>query len=594
MAVLVAGVAHAELRAHSLFSDNMVLQRGKPVNIWGWAEPGESITVTFDGQTKTTKANDNAEGKWSVLLDPMTASSTPNPLIIKGESGAVECKNVLVGDVWLCGGQSNMEHDLHSIYDGDIEMMSANFPNIRLMTVPKLADLEPQVNFTPLNEFNSWVSVFEEKGSWKVCSPETVGDFAGIGYIFGRRIHMATGVPIALIDLSVGGTTIETWTSLDALQSIPGSEGPLGLAEASRAEEVAGFDPKEDLEERIEGWKHEIDVREHYKMGPVPAPTALRSAPTIEGNEPGAYYNGMVAPLHGLTAKGIIFNQGHNNAEAHIRPKFYANAFKAMVGDWREDLGDSNLPFGIIAFVSGGQAQTLDNFELMMVDAAPYVREAQQRAYTDLDNMGFTAAYDQQSSFYHPHDKVQLGERMARWALGTQYDVHLGYKPARLLSAEKTGNRYILTFDRDLQLAHENIRPIEGMGIAGSDQRFYPANARFVVKGKDQWDRDELDHAKVEVWSDFVGDPKAVRYAWARNPLGNLANWSHMERVIALPSFRTDNWPIPFGPESEAMKDSRDSSAWREQMNELRKVAREQIVQRKRQEAELLYKNTRE
>jgi sialate O-acetylesterase len=584
-AVLVlCSSAGAEVRVHNTFGDNMVLQRGKPVSIWGWARTRESVTVTFGGQKKNATAD--REGRWSVALDALEASGEPRILTIKGPSNTVRYENVLVGDVWLCGGQSNMEHELDSIYHANVEKASAHYPNIRLMTVPFAESREPLEDVTPVNEYSGWNRNFKKKGYWIVCSPKTVGRFCGIGYLFGRRLHMVGRIPIGIVDASVGGTTIETWTSPATMKGIPESVGLYAQWEQKLTLGRERFNPERDLEQRIRNWQGESEVRKRLNMPPVPKPSGLRTEPKIDHNEPSVRYNAMIAPLKGMALKGVIFNQGWNNAGRDCRPTLYAKSFKGMIGDWRKIFGEDDLPFGVIAFTSGGTPQTLDNFELMMLHAAPWIREGQFAAYKDLKNVGYTAAYDTQMTWYHPFNKRPLAERMARWALATQYGISLGWRPAVLVSHERKDNTIVLTFDREVVQLWENKRPIEGMAIAGEDRHFYPAKAHYAVKGKDRHNRDILDQRKVVVWNELVPDPVAIRYAWAQNPLGNLSNRAHHERMIPMPCFRTDDWPIPFGPESDAPE--------REAFNRLRNRAKELMKKRKRLEAELLYRQTRE
>ena len=582
----------AEVRVHSTFGENMVLQRDKTLRVWGRADKNEAVTVSFNGQTKKAGADEN--GRWSVEIGPFKANGEPQSLTVKGTDNTITLKNILIGDVWLCGGQSNMEHELHSIYHSDVEIPSAHYPNIRLMTVPFAMSRKPEENIAPLDEWSGWNGSFKRKGYWMVCSPETVPRFCGMGYLFGRRLHMVSRIPIGIVDMSVGGTTVETWTSAESLKKVAGYDAVLADRQKQREEKRKRFDAKKDLENRVRDWTRQSEVRKRLKMPAIPQPTEPLTEPQIEQSELSVRYNGMTAPLRGMAIKGIIFNQGHNNAGRDCRPTFYANSFKAMIGDWRNVFGEDDLPFGIIAFVSGGEPQTLDNFELRMLDGAPWVREGQVAAFKDLENVGFTAAYDQQMNFYHTFNKRLLAERIARWALGTQYGIRLGYLPALLVSHEKKDNTIVLTFDRDVQQLYENRRPIVGMAIAGEDRHFYPAKARFGVKGKDRHNRDILDNRKVIVWNDLVPKPVAVRYAWARNPLGNLGNKMHHERMIPLPTFRTDNWTITFGPDADDMKGQDFRSKRHEQWNTLRKKAEAAIKKRKRLEAELLYKQTRE
>jgi len=441
----ICGVAPAEVRVHHIFDSNMVLQREKPIRVWGWAEAGEPVRVEFAGQRKTATAG--RDGKWAVELDRLPASDRPRIFVVKGKSNTVTCDNVLVGDVWILGGQSNMEDVLESVYHGDVEVASANFPKLRLITIPVCASPKPVDDFPRINEYNAWTSRYERKGSWFVSSPETAKRFSAIGYVFGRRLHMAGRVPIGLIDASRGGTTVEAWTSRGMLSTIAEAEALLKEWDAR----IAAYDPQKSLQDRIRGWERDTERRKKEGKAPRPKPTEPAPSPAVNANNPGASYNGMLAVFAGLAVKGAIFNQGYNNALGNARPALYAKAFNAMIRDWRRTFRDEQMPFGIVELTAGGRPQTLENFEVTMIDPAPFIREGQFKASRDLPHVGFACAYDQQVPWYHPHKKVQLGERIARWALATQYGLKLGYEPAGCTSSERAGRRMVLTFDRAVQ-----------------------------------------------------------------------------------------------------------------------------------------------
>lgn len=503
-----SGSVLAQMSLSNIFDNNMVLQREKPVRVWGWGDVDKKVVVAFDGQVKETTIE--SDKTWEVWLDPMDANINGQLFKVTCEGDSYIYQNVVVGDVWVLTGQSNMEFDLARVHHGDEEIVSANFPLIRLMTIPAMARPTPQENFERLNEWDGWYERYDVKGYWLVCSPKTVPTYSAMGYIFGRRLFMASQVPIGLVDISWGGTTIEGWITREKLMEVPENAGLLNL-----------------WDERIKSNPEKANDR----------------------NNPGAAYNGMMNVFAGLSTKGIIWNQGFNNALGDSRPKNYTKNLQLMIELWRETLGDKNLPFGIIELSAGGEPQTLDNFALRMHDAGTYIREAQLQAYKDLPSIGFVAAYDQQINWYHPQRKVELGERMARWALATQYGFDFGWKPALVKSKEITSDGMIIEFDKEVIVP--DGRPIYGMALAGKDKKFYHAEAKYFVKGKDDKGRDILDRTKVVVNSKKVKKPVACRYAWARNPLGNLTNAQQHERVLPVPSFRTDNWDWPEAPFAE-------------------------------------------
>ena len=535
---LISGsVTYSQVRPNHIFDNNMVLQRDQPVRIWGAAAPSEKIKIEFGGQVKSSLAN--KQGQWFIYLDPMIASAQPRKMKVSGKDSSVLFTNVLVGDVWILGGQSNMELDLAALYHGDAEILSANFPNIRLMTIPSSADHLPKKDFERINEYNSWFERYDKKGYWFPCSPSTVSTFSGLGYIFGRRIHMASQIPIGLIDLSLGGTTVEAWLSPNTLLSMPENSSLL----KQWNDKEALYDPVENLKTKIKNWeKRTAELkRQGQETAPKPIEPAVR--PALDRNFPGSSYTGMVAVIGGLTVKGIVFHQGYNNALGDSRPKLYAANFKALISDWRNLFNNKQLPFGIIEFSAGGEPQTLDNFELRMLDPSPYIREGQFNAYRSIPNTGYVCSYDQQVNWYHPQKKVEAGERMARWALTTQYGFNLGWEPAIFEGIERLKDKIIVTFSKAVKSSDD--RPMEGFSIAGIDRHFYPAKAEYV-KIQNEKGQKVNDKKRIVVWNDLAVNPVELRYAWARNPLGNLVN--DAERIIPVPLFRTDSWDYPEAP----------------------------------------------
>lgn len=569
---LVANSLYSQIRPHHVFDNNMVLQREKPVRVWGWATPGEMVKVEFNGQSKSGVTTD--KGEWEVYLDPMATNSKAQDFIIEGSDSSQKFSNVLIGDVWLLGGQSNMEFDLKRIYHGDTEVASANFPEIRLLTIPRAEGPVANKDFERINEYDSWYDRYDEKGYWFVCSPERVQTFSALGYIFGRRIYMATQIPIGLVDVSRGGTTIETWLSPKRLNNMP--ENKALLQEWN--DKVTAYDPEENLKNRIINWERRTISRKKQGLEPGPKPKEPSPSPELDHNFPGASYNGMMAAITGLSVKGAIFHHGYNNALSDARPRLYETNFSALIADWRNSFNNTNMPFGIIELSAGGLPQTMDNFEVCMIDAAPYIREGQFRAFLNLNDVGFVCAYDQQVNWYHPQKKVELGERIARWALSSEYGLDLGWEPAVLINVEILENSIILTFNKELSTSDD--RPFEGFAIADSINRFYPAMAEYVSTGQDQRGRPVYDKKKLVVYSNLISNPLAVRYAWARNPLGNLVNTK--ERIIPVQSFRTDTWEYPEAPYGAGALDEH-----RKKLRGLRLEAEVQVQKRIIREAEL-------
>ena len=569
----------AELTVAHFFGDHMVIQRDKPIRIWGTSQPGENVRVRFSIRDLTVKAD--AQGNWQMELEALPVSSQGKALVIQSGDTTITYDNILVGDVWICGGQSNMEDEISYVYHGDMEVSSANHPMIRLMTVPQQASPVAFTDMDRLNEFNSWTRRHEQKGSWSQCTPKAIERFSAIGYIFGKRLHLVSGIPIGLIDNSWGGTTIEAWTSRSTLKKIPAARGLLEEWDSK----IAAYDAAASLQARIQRWEKDSERRKARGEKPNPKPTEPDQDPASDRNNPGASFNGMLASFSEANIKGVIFNQGYNNALGNARPRLYASVIQTMIENWRETFRDDAMPFGIIGLTPGGQPQTRDNYEIRMVDAAPFIREGQFKAAKALNHVCFMPAYDQQVPFYHPHKKVLHGERMARWALATQYgQTQLKWNPTTLEHTEISGDHIILSFNGMVRV-HDG-RPFEGFAIAGTDRHFVPARAEFVVKGKDDRGREQKDERKLKVWSPLVPEPVAVRYAWARNPLGNAVNSGHHERIIPIPSFRTDNWDWPEAPFESDRDETRN--AHREAINTMRRQARKWSEARPMQEARVL------
>ncbi|MCP4847554.1 MAG: sialate O-acetylesterase [Verrucomicrobiaceae bacterium] len=561
----------AELRIPKIFGDGMVIQRDRPIHVWGHAASEENVQVILGPRDLSTRAD--KDGKWSMELEPLQASSQALSLNIRSAGKTVEYDNILIGDVWLLGGQSNMEDVLESIYHGDTEVISANFPTIRLMTIPQKAANKKQEDIERINEFNAWNNRYEMKGQWQICTPKSVARFSAIGYIFGRRLRMASGIPIGLIDASVGGTTVEAWTSRAKLANIPEAK-PLTDEWDGK---ISTYDATTSLAAKVKNWEKDTERRRTRGEKPNPKPTEPAQDPASDRNNPGASYNAMIAPIAGFNIRGTIFNQGYNNALGNARPRLYRQTFQAMIEGWRSSFRDLEMPFAIIGLTPGGQPQTLDNFELRMVDPAPYIREAQHAATKALKNTAYLPAYDQQVPWYHPHKKFELGERAARWALNTCYGhKRIGWKPVELVAAENRGDHFELTFEKPIRV-HDG-RPFSGFSIAGENQHFVPATAEFVVTGQDKHKRDQHDEKRLKISSPLVEKPVAVRYAWSRNPLGNAVNSAHHERTIPIPSFRTDNWNWPEASFTAQGNDAGNSH--REAIRDLRNAARDNNIER--------------
>ncbi|MEM1449976.1 MAG: hypothetical protein AAGI22_12745, partial [Planctomycetota bacterium] len=339
----------------NVFQSNMVLQRDAPIALWGWAAPGEEVSVTFgDARGSATAGGDR---RWRVELPALSENATPRSITIRGAESMLTLDNVLVGDVWLLGGQSNMEFELHKVENGALEIASARDPLLRILTVPYGEGPAPVAGFPRLDEWSDWFGRHFRKGDWDVCSPGVARDLSAIGYTFARRLRMATGVPVGVIDVSRGGTTVETWMPRDVLERMESPHVREKLADWDRR--ISEWDAAKDLARRVK--QHEQWIARQEKEGrAIPAdrrdaPTDLRPGPIADHNLPGSCFAGMIHPLLGLRVKGIVYHQGYNNALDGMRGvRLYRDAFPEMIRVWREAFSDPELPFGILSQCTDG------------------------------------------------------------------------------------------------------------------------------------------------------------------------------------------------------------------------------------------------
>lgn len=563
----------------NVFQSNMVLQRGKLVPIWGWAAPGETVTVSFGGSSQTAIAGDDR--RWQAALPAMSASSNPQKLTVRGADAELVLDNILVGDVWILGGQSNMEFPLSRVENGELEIVSAKFQNIRVLTIPAADGPTDRDGIQRLHEWSGWFSQHFRKGDWDVCSPEIARELSAIGYVFARRLHMTSGVPIGVIDASRGGTTVETWTPDSVLRTLETDEVRAKLSEWDG--KVADWDSAADLAKRIENFQQRR-ARFEKEGREFPAnekePDDLRPGPAMDQNRPGNCFASMIAPLRGMAVKGAIFHQGYNNCfDGGRGAVMYRQIFPEMIRAWRQAFDDPQMPFGILSLCTEGQVQTLDNYSEMMANPGPYIREAQYQTFLEFyragdRNIGFASTYDLRRRWYHPQLKVPAGERIARWALATQYGVERGirWKPPMVENVAVEGGSIIVKLDEAAD-AVDDGSPIAGFAIAGADRRFHPAAASHQVIGKDDRGRPRTDNRTLVLTSPMVPEPVHFRYAWARSPLGNL----QASRMTDVPfaTQRSDDWPleaVPSGVFGDDQPEVLDRGQRRKQQEALRQL----------------------
>ena len=503
----------------NVFQSNMVLQRDKPLNIWGWADPGEEVTVSFGGQQAPAKAA--ADRSWQVTLKPVPASSAPQTMSVKGKSTTLTLENILVGDVWILGGQSNMEFPISNVDDGELEIVSANFPQIRLLTMPVGKGFASVHSFERLHEWSDWSSSTFARATGTSVRPKPSGSSPRSAISSGGGCSMAAGVPIGLIDASVGGTTVETWTPEEVLRKIDGAETRAMLKDWD--DRIAAFDPQADLKARVSAYENRMKDLQ-AKGQPIPAdsqpPRDVRPGPVGDRNRPGYCYASVIKPLHGLAVAGALFHQGFNNAfNGSAGARMYYQVFGKMISAWRETFGDPQMPFCIISLCTAGEPQTRENFLAPMYDAGVYIREAQYRTFFDLRgagdrHIGFVSSFDLRKSWYHPQIKIPVGERAAKWALVTRYELLKGrdaeawWLPPAIGKVEIVGDTLRLTMSTEVKTRDDSDGRLLGFAIAGKDRRFYPADVDwFTDDTKDNRNRPNMIAAFSSSATDSFPNP---------------------------------------------------------------------------------------
>jgi sialate O-acetylesterase len=489
--------ARGDVKVPAIFGPHMVLERDQKDRVWGWAEPGEEVTVKIAGQSHTTKTG--ADGSWQVVLDPMPAGG-PHALSIQGKN-ALKFDDVLVGEVWICSGQSNMQLSVSAAKDADLEITTAKYPLIRLITVPNRGLQEPQKDF---------------QGRWQPCRPDTVGGFSAVGYLFGRRLHQVLDVPIGLINDSWGGSACEAWIRRDILAADE-RYAPL----LKRWEQLEKDLPraKADYEPKLAEWR--AAAAKARADGKQPPRRPSNPDDLMRGNSrPGNIYNGVLKPTIGYGIRGVIWYQGESNAG---RAYQYRDLFPLMIKSWRDEWGQGNFSFYWVQ-LADFLPETPEPKESMWAE----LREAQTMTLK-LPNTGEAVIIDVGDGHdIHPTNKQDVANRLVRWALARDYGVKIAYQSPSYEALEKHGNKVVVRFDHvGSGLKTADVVDPRGFAIAGDDRKFVWAKARIVGP------------AAIEVWSDKVSEPAAVRYAWADNPVCNV----YSAQGLPLTPFRTDDWP---------------------------------------------------
>lgn len=507
----LAPVLHAEdasFRLHPLFTDHGVLQQELPVPVWGWAEPGAEVSVSFAGQEHDAVTNE--AGRWMVVLDPLTRSTEGRALTATSESESLEVKDLLVGEVWVASGQSNMAMAVGGTLDAEDTTTKAAdgaFEGIRLFKTPVAGADERQETV---------------KSSWVLPNPKIISTFSATGFYFAAKLAADRDVPVGVIQTANGGTNAYSWINGETLRDDP-------VAETTRAfwKERVRNHPAAMERYRAAVAKWDKAKATAKKAGEKFKKRAPRE-PIGPGHvkRPAGHYNAMVAPLQPYAVRGAIWYQGEANSRLPFYPG-YKDLMLALVEDWRADW----------TAASGGKVERRD-FPFYLVQLPnydggdpvgwPMIREQMLRFWQDGKNTGTVVAIDKgEADDIHPRDKRPVGERLALFARSQAYGEDLVYSGPIFDSLRIEGKKAILGFQHvGGGLASLDGEALRHFQVAGADRKFTSANA-------------VIENGRIVVSSEKVADPRAVRYAWERNPEG--INFGNAEGLPASP-FRTDNW----------------------------------------------------
>ena len=489
---LLPTASQADVRLPKIFGDHMVLQREKPIPVWGWADPGEAVSVQLGNTTASTKAGD--DGKWMVKLSAQKIGE-PLQLIVKGNN-TLTLKDVLIGEVWLCSGQSNMEWTVASSNNFEKEKAAANYPNIRQIKIPKRPNGFPQEDVV---------------ANWSVCSPETVGSYTAVGYFFGRDLHIELDVPIGLINSSWGGTRIEPWTP------------PCGFSQdpklADIYKQVQLTNPKNESYQKIltaylQSLKHwsliaGIVLDDGTPLSPPPAYPAQIQPLTSHGS-PTTLYNGMIHPLVPFAIRGAIWYQGESN---HAEGMLYYNKMQALINGWREVWNQGEFPFlfvQIAPYHYGNESPSI----------LPIFWEAQNKSL-EIPNTGQVVIHDIGNlNNIHPKNKQDVGGRLALIALAKTYgNKKIVYSGPVFKLLKLEGEKLRVTFDHVGQgLVSRDGKPLNHFEIIGQETDFVPATAI-------------IDGDSIVLSSPKVKTAVAMRFAWHKLAEPNFANKNGLPAV---------------------------------------------------------------
>ncbi len=546
----------ADVKMPGIFGDHMVLQQEMKIPVWGWADAGEEVTVTLG--TDSAKATADAEGNWRVDLKSLPTETKPLTLTVTGKN-SVKFDDVLIGEVWVCSGQSNMEFNTGRAHNAATEVPKATDEQLRLFHVHN------KISQVPLKDV---------EGKWELCSPTSVAGFTAVGYFFGHELRSSLNRPVGLIESSWGGMPAQAYTSLSGLQKDPPFTGYITAFETvvkntPKAKEeypkllaeynVTLKDWNETVgvayDATLKKWQADNDKAkaEGRPQLPKPNPTTPKpkgpNPPEGGPSTPTVLYNANIAPLIPYGIRGAIWYQGESNAGNGLE---YRTLFPRMISDWREKWNEGDFPF-LFVQLANYQAEQVQPAE---VSGWALLREAQLMTLS-LPNTGMASAVDiGNGKDIHPTNKMDVGLRLAQSAKKVAYKQEVVASGPLYDSMTIEGNKIRLIFKESGSGLQMGVPPwlpdgstppapteLKGFAIAGADKKFV-------------WAKATIDGATVVVTADEVTSPVSVRYDWGNNPAGNLYN---KENLPASP-FRTDNWvdgppaPKPAAPPAAPAK----------------------------------------
>ncbi len=533
----------ATVRLPAVFSNHMILQREAKVSVWGWADAGEAITVEFGSQKKSATAD--ANGKWKLKLDALPASTEPRELTVTGKDSSLKISDVLVGDVWLAGGQSNMGFPLNSAHNAKEELPKAGDPQLHFFRVKNRTAAEPQTDCS---------------ANWELSTPDTAKNFSGVAYFFAKEIRRTQNVPVAVLQAPWGGTDIETWISLEGLKQSPALTNPLARWEKALAEYkkiVADSTSLQTYEKELKQWQDEVapafnaamkkyneDKNAGREVGAKPQPTRPEPSnpdpmgmpsPSRRPSTPTVNFNGMISPLVPYAIRGVIWYQGENNGGRGLE---YRDLFPRLIEDWRNHWiknGGCDFPFLFVQLPCNNGADT----NAVAQNGWPWLREAQLLTLQKAPRTGMAITIDVGNpNDVHPADKIDVGQRLALVARKNVYGEKIAGSGPLFKDFKIEGDKIRVSFTETGSGLTPGTQPwlalkvqpfpkdkLIGFFIAGEDKQWFEADAT-------------IDGDSVIVSSAHVPKPVAVRYGWANSPRCNLYN---KERLPASP-FRTDAW----------------------------------------------------